>query len=244
MKAVILGAGAMGHVLRDMINETEGIECLGMIEPLNGEKPGDIAEDADVVIDFSNPENLAMMADFAEKRKTAFVIATTGFSPEQVHVIEEMSKKAPVVYAANFSLGITVMLKVAADLSKTLGDSFDIEIIEKHHNKKLDSPSGTAKMLARAVNHDEKYEQVYGREGNCKRGNEIGIHAIRGGTIAGGHTVLFAGQDEVLELTHMVNSKKVFAAGAIKAARFACEKEAGLYDMNDVLNLRKNSSAV
>jgi len=235
MKAVILGAGAMGTILRDMISETEGMECLGMIEPLNGEKLGDIADDADVVIDFSNPENLAMLADFAEKKKTAFVIATTGFSSEQVHMIKEMSKKAPVVYAANFSLGIAVMRKVAADLSKTLGDSFDIEIIEKHHNKKLDSPSGTAKMLARAIDHDGRYEQIYGREGNCKRGNEIGIHAVRGGTIAGEHTVLFAGHDEVIELKHSAASKKVFAAGAIKAAQFVCKKEAGLYDMNDVL---------
>jgi len=235
MKVAILGAGAMGNVIKDMISETKDMECVKMIEPLNGDKLDDIAEDIDVVIDFSNPGNLAMMADFAEKKKTAFVIATTGFSPEQVQVIKEMSKKVPVVYSANFSLGITVMRKAVADLSNALGEAFEIEIIEKHHNKKLDSPSGTAKMLVDAINHDGRYEQIYGREGNRKRGNEIGIHAVRGGTIAGEHIVLFAGQDEILEVKHIANSKKIFAAGALKAARFACGKENGLFDMNDVL---------
>jgi 4-hydroxy-tetrahydrodipicolinate reductase len=235
MKIAILGAGAMGNVLRDMIEETEGVTCLGMIEPLNGGRLEDVKEEADVVIDFSNPGNLPMMAEFAEKRKTALVIATTGFSPEQVQTIKEISEKVPVVYAANFSLGITVMRKTAVDLSKALGESFDIEIVEKHHNKKLDSPSGTAKMLANAMNHDGKYEQIYGREGDRKRGKEIGIHAVRGGTIAGAHTILFAGQDEILKLTHAASSKKIFAAGAIQAAKFVNEKKTGLYDMEDVL---------
>lgn len=235
MNAVILGAGTMGKVLKSFIEETEGINCVGMIEPLKGEKLTDASEPVDVIIDFSHPENLKMMEDYTKENDCALVIASTGFSQDEVKRIENISQRVPVVFTANYSLGITVMKKVSTELSKILSDSFDIEIIEKHHNKKLDSPSGTAKMLAAAINPDGAFPQIYGREGNQKRGKEIGIHAVRGGTIAGEHTVIFAGPDEIIELTHIAHSKKIFAAGAVKAAKFACGKEAGLYDMNDVL---------
>lgn len=235
MNAAILGAGAMGKVLAATIEEQEGAALAGIIEPRNGERLHDISGQVDVVIDFSNPENLEMLLDFCIARKCPAVIATTGFSLEQQQMITDLAQQVPVVFSANFSLGITVMKRVLAEITPILEDSFDMEVIEKHHNKKLDSPSGTAKMLVSALNGEGKYEEVHGREGNRKRGKEIGIHAVRGGTIAGEHDVIFAGEDEILEIKHTAGSKKIFAAGAVKAARFTQTAAPGLYNMEDVL---------
>lgn len=232
IKAAILGAGAMGNVLAQTIKEQDDISVAAMVEPRNGEK---LAGDADVVIDFSNPDNLEMLVEFCEAAACPAVIATTGFTAQQQERIQALSQKVPVVFAANFSLGITIMRRMLAEIAPVLEDSFDMEVIEKHHNKKLDSPSGTAKMLVAALNSRGDYEEVHGREGNRKRGKEIGIHAVRGGTIAGEHDVIFAGEDEILEIKHTAGSKKIFAAGAVKAARFAQNAEPGLYDMEDVL---------
>ncbi|MCI8648286.1 MAG: 4-hydroxy-tetrahydrodipicolinate reductase [Firmicutes bacterium] len=235
MKAAILGAGAMGKVLAATIEEQEGISLCGMIEPRNGETLAALSQQPDVIIDFSNPENLEMLVSFCGSKKCPAVIATTGFTKEQQAHIAELALQVPVVFAANFSLGITVMKRVLAEIAPILEDSFDMEVIEKHHNKKLDSPSGTAKMLVQALNPKGDYEEVHGREGNKKRGKEIGIHAVRGGTIAGEHDVIFAGEDEILEIKHTAGSKKIFAAGAVKAARFTQTAEPGLYNMEDVL---------
>ena len=235
MNAAILGAGAMGKVLAATIEEQEGAALAGIIEPRNGERLHDISGQVDVVIDFSNPENLEMLLDFCIARKCPAVIATTGFSLEQQQMITDLAQQVPVVFSANFSLGITVMKRILAEITPILEDSFDMEVIEKHHNKKLDSPSGTAKMLVSALNGKGKYEEVHGREGNRKRGKEIGIHAVRGGTIAGEHDVIFAGEDEILEIKHTAGSKKIFAAGAVKAARFTQTAAPGLYNMEDVL---------
>lgn len=235
MNAAILGAGAMGHVLAQIIEEQDGVSLAGIIEPRNGEKLQDLAAGTDVVIDFSNPANLEMLIDFCTANSCPAVIATTGFTSEQQQMITDLSQKVPVVFAANFSLGITVMRRVLAEIAPILEDGFDMEVIEKHHNKKLDSPSGTAKMLVAALNSRGEYEEVHGREGNRKRGKEIGIHAVRGGTIAGEHDVIFAGEDEILEIKHTAGSKKIFAAGAVKAARFAQNAKPGLYDMENVL---------
>lgn len=232
IKAAILGAGAMGNVLAQTIKEQDDISVAAMVEPRNGEK---LAGDADVVIDFSNPDNLEMLVEFCEAAACPAVIATTGFTAQQQERIQALSQKVPVVFAANFSLGITIMRRMLAEIAPVLEDSFDMEVIEKHHNKKLDSPSGTAKMLVAALNSRGDYEEVHGREGNRKRGKEIGVHAVRGGTIAGEHDVIFAGEDEILEIKHTAGSKKIFAAGAVKAARFAQNAEPGLYDMEDVL---------
>lgn len=235
MNIAILGAGAMGTVLTQMINAREDVTQVGTIEPTNGETLYDIEEKVDVVIDFSNPNNLEMLVDYAIANSCAAIIATTGFSQEQQQMIVDMAQQVPVVFAANFSLGITVMARVLEEITPILEDSFDMEIIEKHHNKKLDSPSGTAKMLVKAMNANHTYEEVHGREGNRKRGKEIGIHAIRGGTIAGEHTAIFAGEDEILEIKHTAGSKKIFAAGAVKAALFTQTAGSGLYNMEDVL---------
>jgi 4-hydroxy-tetrahydrodipicolinate reductase len=176
-----------------------------------------------------------MIGEYAKAKDLPVVIATTGYDETQIGYINDLSKSVPVVYAANFSLGVTVMTKIASQLGELLSGDFDIEIIETHHNQKLDAPSGTAKMLLEAVDPNEEYSRVYGREGDSKRKREIGIHAIRGGNIAGKHTVLFAGEDETLEITHTATSKQIFANGAIKAAIFAIGKPPGLYNMNHVL---------
>lgn len=235
MNAAILGAGAMGKVLAQTIQEQEGVSLSGIIEPRNGETLHDVKDEVNVVIDFSNPNNLEMLVDYCKTNNCPAVIATTGFSPEQEREIAELAKRVPVVFAANFSLGITVMKRVLSEIAPILEGAFDMEVIEKHHNKKLDSPSGTAKMLVAALNPDGKYEEIHGREGNRKRGREIGIHAVRGGSIAGEHDVIFAGEDEILEIKHTAGSKKIFAAGAVTAARFTQTAQAGLYNMEDVL---------
>lgn len=235
MNIAILGAGAMGKVLSQTVNEQTDTNLAGMVEPRNGETLADLETHIDVVIDFSNPDNLDMLIDYCSANNCPAVIATTGFTEGQQQRIAELAKKVPVVFAANFSLGITVMRRVLSEIAPILGDNFDMEVIEKHHNKKLDSPSGTAKMLVAALNPDSAYEEVNGREGNRKRGKEIGIHAVRGGTIAGEHDVIFAGEDEILEIKHTAGSKKIFAAGAVTAARFTQTADAGLYDMENVL---------
>lgn len=237
MNVAILGGGAMGHVLAQMTEE-KGLQLAGMVDPLAGEtleglyaKCGQI----DVVIDFSNPANLGMLQDFCRAHNCPAVIATTGFDADQIAQIEALGADVPVVFSANYSLGVNVMKRVIAEITPILEDAFDIEIVEKHHNKKLDSPSGTAKMLLAAADPDGAYDHIFGREGNRKRGKEIGIHAVRGGTIAGEHTVIYAGEDEIIEVKHTAGSKKIFAAGALKAAQFAADAEAGFYTMENVL---------
>ena len=222
MNVAVLGGGAMGHVLAQMIEEKDGFALAGMVDPLKGESLADL-DDVDVVIDFSNPANLPMVMAYCEENKCPAVIATTGFSDEETAKIQALGQEVPVVFSANYSLGINVMKRVVAEITPILEDTFDIEIIE------------TAKMLLSAADPDGAYDHVYGREGNRKRGKEIGIHAVRAGSIAGEHTVLYAGDDELLEIKHTAGSKKIFAAGALKAAAFAAEAKSGYYTMEDVL---------
>lgn len=243
MNVAILGGGAMGKVLAQMTEEKERMQLAGIVEPLAGETLAGLADriaeeetkKIDVVIDFSNPANLEMLWDFCTKNSCPAVIATTGYTEDQVAQIHGLAEKVPVVFSANYSLGINVMNRVIAEITPILKDSFDIEIVEKHHNKKLDAPSGTAKMLLAAADETGEYDHVFGRAGNRKRGKEIGVHAVRGGTIAGEHTVIYAGEDEILEVKHTAGSKKIFAAGALKAAAFAADAPAGLYTMEEVL---------
>ncbi len=198
----------------------------------------DIKEKVDVIIDFSSPAALAGELEYATKNTIPAVIAATGYSPEQLADIERAAKDVAIFRSANFSLGINLLCGLVKKACEALGENFDIEIIERHHNKKVDAPSGTALMLADAMNEvlDEKRQYVEGRSGIVgRRGNEIGIHAVRGGTIVGEHEVMFAGEDEIITLSHSARSKKVFAAGAVKAAKWIAGKPAGLYDMNNLL---------
>lgn len=235
MKIAVLGGGAMGKVLADMIEDRNGYELAGVIDPLGGDTLAACGGDADVVIDFSNPANLGMLAEYCTANNCPAVIATTGYTAEQTEQIKQLAGQIPVVFSANYSLGINIMKRVISEITPLLEDTFDIEIIEKHHNKKLDAPSGTAKMLLAAADESGAYEHVFGRDGNRKRGREIGVHAVRGGTIAGEHTVIYAGTDEILEIKHTAGSKKIFASGALKAATFAADAQPGLYTMEDVL---------
>lgn len=224
MKIVISGHGRTGSILQEMINENKNMSEA-------------TAEDGDfdVIIDFSHPDNLEKIKEYALKYKKPVVIATTGYTKRQELSIEEMSKSVAVVFSPNFSPGITLMQRLISEITPLLKDSFDMEIIEKHHRNKLDAPSGTANLLLYAADPDNEYCVKHGRFGNGKREKEIGIHSLRCGSISGEHSVIFAGEDEVIEITHRAVSNRIFAAGALKAALFALEQMPGLYSMQDVL---------
>lgn len=196
-----------------------------------------IKEQADVLVDFSHPSLLKNILDYCVFNSIAAVIATTGNDEKNIEMINQASKKIPVFFTYNMSLGINLLTELIQKAQSVLGDKFDIEIIEKHHNQKIDAPSGTAIMLADALNKNNEYTNVYDRHTTRKKRekNEIGISSIRGGTIVGEHTVIFAGTDETIELTHTAYSKKVFASGALKAAIWLCNQSFGLYSMKDLI---------
>ncbi len=200
-------------------------------------KIGDVKEEADVVIDFSTPKVLDEILSFAVEKQIPTVLCTTGYSAEQIEQINQTANKVALLRSANMSLGINTMIKVMETVAKTLADAgFDIEIVEKHHNQKLDAPSGTALALADVINREldndyaYKYDRSTLREKRPKK--EIGISAVRGGTIVGEHEVIFAGTDEVIEFKHTAYSKAIFGKGAVQAAKFLKGKNAGLYSMN------------
>ena len=233
MKAVVVGYGAMGKLLSQMLGDelasNVAIEC-------ENKKLDDVKEEFDVIIDFSNPANLDMICDYVSKTKKPVVFATTGYTDQQLKKIDELSRTAPVLRSANFSLGVILLNRLVKEVTPILKDSFDIEVIEAHHNKKKDAPSGTAKLLIKSIVDETGFKVNEGRSGICPREkNEVGVSAIRGGTIVGEHEVMYCGEDEVLTLKHSAYSKKIFATGAIKAAKWLCNKPAGFYDMDDVL---------
>ncbi len=199
----------------------------------------DIREKADVIVDFSNPSLINSLLDFSLKNEMSAVICTTGYSPEQVEKIKSASKKIPVFYSGNMSLGVNLLIELAKQAAKVLKNDFDIEIIEKHHNQKVDAPSGTALMIADGISEELEKEPQYVFDRHTYRRkrskNEIGIHAIRGGTIVGEHDVIFAGHDEVVTISHQSQSKELFATGAINAAIFIKDKPYGMYNMSQML---------
>ena len=233
MKLAIIGNGRMGRMIESVCGED--FEVAGFVGPGDCAHPDEI-EGADVMIDFSYPGNLEHVLASAAKRKLPLVIGTTGLSAEQGDAIRAASDMIPIVWANNFSTGVTVLARLARMAAQALGEDFDIEITETHHSKKEDAPSGTAKMLLSAVDPHGGYAVVNGREGRPgKRGREIGMHALRGGTVAGAHSVYFFGGMEEIELRHRADSREIFARGALRAAKFAAGAKPGLYDMEDVL---------
>ena len=249
-KIIIHGcSGQMGHALQKICLQTEGFVIAAGIDV----KPADSSSSfpvfntlndcnvtADAVIDFSAAEAAPNLIKWCRGRKLPLVLCTTGLSNETKALIMQVSGELPIFQSANMSLGINLMVSLLERASAVLGDAgFNIEIVEKHHNRKLDAPSGTAFMLAEAVNKDGRYAYVCDRSGRrqVRPVNEIGISAIRGGTIVGEHNVIFAGQDEILEITHTAHSKDVFATGALKAAEFIIRQKPGIYSMNDMLNV-------
>lgn len=239
-KIVVVGYGAMGKLIAQAIEEHPGWQLFGAVDPLNTPQCyGDLSQlpqPPDLIIDFSHPANLAMICRYAQQQGVPCVVSTTGFSPEQEQQCRQLAAFVPVVRTQNTSLGINVMEKILEVITPILMDSFDIEITEKHHNKKIDAPSGTAKMLAQTIQQAGDFTLRHGREGVCPRQKgEIGIHSLRGGAIVGEHSVLFAGQGELIEIKHTALSKQVFVAGAIKAAEFALKAPKGFYSMGDAL---------
>ncbi len=246
LKILINGCnGKMGQVLANEIKLTEDVEVLcgfDRIDTGDNDFPvftniDDINLIPDVIIDFSIPVATFTILEFAKKHKIPTVIATTGFNEDELNKIKEYSNEFPIFRSSNMSYEINLMAKLVADLAKKLNDS-DIEIIETHHNRKIDSPSGTALILADSINEaldgqmNYEYSRHEKREKRSKK--EIGIHSIRGGNEVGKHSVIFFSNNESFEITHNVNSRAVFANGAIKAAIFTFGKEPGLYDMNDL----------
>lgn len=191
---------------------------------------------ADVVIDFSHPSCLTSVLNYCKKTNTPVILATTGYSAEQKEEFMAASEFIPIFFSANMSLGINLLISLAKKAAKLLEGNFDIEIVERHHNKKIDAPSGTALAIADAIDETLSYpaEYVFDRHSvrRKRRNTEIGISSVRGGTIVGDHEIIFAGNDEVIELSHHAASKEIFAVGAIKAAKFIKGKEPGMYDMN------------
>lgn len=196
--------------------------------------------EGDVIIDFSHPSCLDSLLEYAVTTKTPIVVATTGLSDADIENVKSASKAVPVFFTFNMSLGINLLVELSKTASKVLGERFDIEIIEKHHNQKIDAPSGTAIMIANAINevNHGKYVYEYNRQAKREKrdAKEIGIHAIRGGNIVGEHEVIFAGHDEVISLSHSAGSKEVFASGAVNAAIFISNVKPGLYDMKDLIS--------
>lgn len=194
--------------------------------------------DFDVIIDFSRAELLDSVIALALRANKGAVICSTGYSDEQIAMIEQLSQSVPVLRSGNMSVGINLLTSLVEQATKVLGESFDIEIVEKHHNQKADAPSGTALMLAnsiKSVKTDARY--LYGRQGVSKREKEdVTIHAIRGGTIIGEHEVIFAGNDEFITLSHTALSRKIFAEGALTASKFLLDKKCGLFNMKNALN--------
>ena len=239
--------GRMGQMLSELISKDEEMKVVAGIEP-SGEAKNDypvyksfdeLKETADVIIDFSTASAIDGLLDYCEKTHTPLVLCSTGLSEAQLGRVERLAKVSAVLVSANMSLGINVLLKLLKNVTKTLYENgFDIEIVEKHHNQKLDAPSGTALALADVMKDeldDISYNLDRTKVRKKRERNEIGISAVRGGTIVGEHEVIFAGTDEVIEIKHTAYSRAIFAKGAISAAKFLKGKSAGKYNMSDVI---------
>lgn len=241
--------GRMGRVITDICAHKDNVKIVAGFD-ITGQKladfpvyvdPHEFSGVCDVIIDFSNVSSGDSLLDYCLKHNTPIVICTTGQNDAQLAQIEQASHKIPVFRSGNMSLGINLMLELLRKCAKVLSDGFDVEIIEKHHNQKLDAPSGTAIMLADAVNESLPYDADYIYDRHDRRekrsSNEIGISTIRGGTIVGEHSVLFCGRDEIIEIKHSAQSREVFAVGAVNAALYlATCREPGLYNMQNVIS--------
>ena len=266
IKVIVAGcAGRMGSRLVSLIKESTALTLVGAVEGKGhlavGEDAGELAgcgslgltigddlsaiiERGEVIIDFSAPAATLGHLRLAAQHRRAMVIGTTGFSPQELSELRGLAKSIPCVFSPNMSVGVNLLFKILAEMAKTLGDDYDIEVIEAHHRLKKDAPSGTAlklaEVLARAVNRDLDQVGVYARKGLIgeRKRTEIGIQTIRAGDIVGDHTVIFGGLGERVEVTHRAQSRDTFVRGALRAARWLVKQPPGLYDMMDVLSLR------
>ncbi len=247
MKIIISGCnGFMGRVVEDICAKEAELNVVAGFDVNLSERPypvfaspANFTGEADAVIDFSSPKALDGLLRFALERKTPLVLATTGYSDGQIADIVAASKTVPIFRSGNMSLGINVLIDLVKRSAAVLGETSDIEIIEKHHNRKVDAPSGTALMIADAARSALPYETelCYDRQSRrmARPKNEIGISSVRGGTIVGVHEVIFAGRDEVIEIRHTAMSREIFAVGAVRAAKFLLNKAPGLYNMEQLV---------
>lgn len=249
VRAIMHGCnGHMGQVITDLIKADDGIEIVAGIDLVDCRDNGypvftniwDCNVEADAIIDFASAKATDELLKFGVERQIPVVLCTTGLTEEQLQAVEEASKKVAVLKSANMSLGVNMLMKLLKDAAKILAPAgFDIEIVEKHHNRKLDAPSGTALALADSINEvlDNEYAYKFDRSQDHKKREkkEIGISAVRGGTIVGDHDVIFAGTDEVITFSHTAYSRAIFGKGAIQAAKFLAGKPAGYYQMSDVI---------
>lgn len=247
-RIILSGAnGKMGKVIQSVVSGRDDCEIVAGVD-LNTQSDRfpvydsikNVKEKADVVIDFTNPVLLDDLLFYSKETSTPLVIATTGYDTAQKKQIEDASKESAVFFTYNMSLGINLLATLAKKAADILGRDFDIEIVEKHHNQKIDAPSGTALMLADAIceEFDEPLKYEYDRHSKREKRskNEIGMHSVRGGTIVGEHEIIFAGRDEIITLSHSARSKEIFAVGAVNAAVFMNGKSSGLYSMKDLID--------
>lgn len=248
-KIIMLGCnGRMGQMITDMVKQDDECTIVAGIDIVDNRDNGypvytklaDCDVEADAIIDFTSATDFESRMDYAVDKQIPIIECSTGLSEEQMDYLKKASEKVAVLKSANMSLGINLLMKLLKEAAvKLAGDGFDVEIVEKHHNQKLDAPSGTALALADSINEamDDRYEYIYDRsQVRQKRDKkELGISAVRGGPIVGEHEVIFAGTDEVITFKHTAYSRAVFAKGSITAAKYLKGKAAGLYDMSDVL---------
>ncbi|MBQ2446765.1 MAG: 4-hydroxy-tetrahydrodipicolinate reductase [Oscillospiraceae bacterium] len=234
MKLFLSGYGRMGKMIEELAL-AKGWEIIGWADITCPERY-DTAPKADVCIDFSGVGALPKLAEYIRRTGTALVSGTTGYTDPDFAVLQELAELVPVIWASNYSTGIAVLRRILREYAPVLSD-WDKELIELHHNKKIDAPSGTAKTLLKELDPQGSSAVIHGREGICgaRSKGEIGVFALRGGTVAGEHSVLFFGEDESLELTHKASSRRIFAAGALRAAESLADKAPGYYDLENLL---------
>lgn len=243
--------GRMGRVISELCENDNEVEIVAGVDAINNTQNSypvfdsilKVDVEADVIIDFTSPKLLPDLLNFAKNNNIPIVECTTGYTAEEIKMINKASEEVAILRSGNMSLGINTLVKLLETTTRILADAgFDIEIVERHHNQKLDAPSGTALLLADAVNKElnNEYDYKYDRSGERKKREkkEIGISAVRGGTIVGEHEVIFAGTDEVIEIKHTAYSRAVFGKGAISAAKFLCGKKSGMFTMKEVVDAK------
>ena len=235
MKILITGYGKMGRMVEELAQQ-KGWEILAALDGQDAKLLRQLKK-ADAAIDFSHPAMLDSLADYIRRTGTPLISGTTGYSEEQMDVLRQLGKSAAVLYSANYSLGVALLRRILENFGPMLLADFDVELVEKHHNQKADAPSGTAKMLADALDPHRRLRRISGREGFCgaRDRDEMGMFALRGGTVAGEHTLYFFGEDETLSFSHSAASRRIFAAGAVKAAELLAGKDPGFYTLDEIL---------
>jgi 4-hydroxy-tetrahydrodipicolinate reductase len=247
IKVIVSGIlGRMGKEVTALLEEDKNMSLVGGFDKREGDaqvaivsSAADLPHDFDVVIDFSGTEAALEMVRMCSSKGKSLVTGTTGFTEREMKEIEAAAKTIPLLMASNMSMGINTVLAILESVPEAVYEGFDVEIVETHHRMKKDSPSGTAKTIARLISEKSgKATLVHGREGRglVRKADEIGIHAVRGGTVVGTHSIFFYGNDESIEITHRANSRKIFALGALKAAKWIVKQKPGLYSMKDLLS--------